>query len=113
MKVNRLRWTFDTRSKAWKPSHEISFYISTTILNAKVFGQAIRRHRGIENSDHNVRDVTLGENSSRIRINPHLFAKLRSFALNVLRANGVQNVSLELFTNCMNISHVLSYVGIL
>jgi predicted transposase YbfD/YdcC len=113
VKINRLRWTFNTRSKAWKPSHEISFYISTTILSAKVFGQAIRGHWGIENGDHHVRDVTLGEDRSRIRTNHHLFAKLRSFALNILRANGVQNVSLELFTNCMNLSRVLNYVGIL
>jgi len=56
--------------------------------------------------------VTLGEDHSRIRINPHLFAKLRSFALNILRANRVENVSLELFNNGMNLSRVLNYVGI-
>jgi hypothetical protein len=49
-----------------------------------------------------VRDVTLGEDQSRIRTNPHIFAKLRSFALNILRYNQVDNVSLELFENSMN-----------
>ena len=112
VKVDRKRWSFDTKNKYWKPSHETSYYIATTILDAETFCQAIRDHWDIENGDHYVRDVALGEDKSRIRTNPHIFAKLRSFALNVLRANGVKNISLELFTNCMNLSHVLNYAGV-
>ena len=40
-------------------------------------------------------------------------AKLRSFALNILRKNKVDNVSLALFENCMNLDNILNYVGIL
>jgi predicted transposase YbfD/YdcC len=112
VKVDRKRWSFDTKTVAWKSSHETSYYLATTLLDAETFCQAIRNHWGIENSDHYVRDVTLGEDRSRIRTNPHLFAKLRSFALNILRANHVENVSLELFENCLNINNVLNYVGI-
>jgi len=112
VQVDRKRWTFNTKRKIWEPSHETSFYISTTILSAEVFCQAIRNHWDIENGNHYVRDVTLGEDKSRIRTNPHIFAKLRSFALNILRVNNVENVSLELFANSMNISRVLNYVGI-
>ena len=83
------------------------------MLSAPEFCQAIRNHWGTENRNHYVRDVTLGEDKSRIRTNPHIFAKLRSFALNILRKNDVQNVSLELFENCMNLDNVLNYVGIL
>ena len=54
----------------------------------------------------------MGEDKSRIRVNPHIFAKLRSFALNTLRANHVVNISAELFDNCMNLNRVLDYVGI-
>ena len=54
----------------------------------------------------------MGEDQSRIRINPNIFAKLRSFALNILRKNKVENVSLELFENCMNLDRVFNYVGI-
>jgi len=103
---------FDTKTKRWKPSQETSFYISTTLLDAVTFGSAVRQHWGIENRDHYVRNVTLGEDQSRIRTNPHLFAKLRSFALNILRANKVENVSLELFNNCMNLNNILNYVGV-
>jgi len=112
LKVERKRWNFDTKNKSWKPSHETSYYIVTTILDAQAFCHAIRAHWGIENCDHYVRDVALGEDKSRIRINPHIFAKLRSFALNLLRANHVENVSLELFQNCLNINNVLNYVGV-
>jgi len=113
VKVERYRQLFDTKSKTWKCSNETAFYISTIVLSAPQFCQAIRNHWGIENRNHYVRDVTLGEDKSRIRINPHIFAKLRSFALNILRHNHVENVSLELFDNSMDLDKVLNYVGIL
>lgn len=113
VRVERYRQVFDTKSKAWKNSDETSFYISTIVLSAHEFCRAIRNHWGIENRDHHVRDVTMGEDKSRIRTNPHIFAKLRSFALNILRKNKVENVSLELFDNCMNLDNVLNYVGVL
>jgi predicted transposase YbfD/YdcC len=113
VKVERYRQVFDTKTKTWKNSDETSFYISTLVLSAQEFGQAIRHHWGIENRNHHVRDVTMGEDQSRIRTNPHIFAKLRSFALNILRKNQVENVSLELFENSLNLDNVLNYVGIL
>ena len=113
IKVERSRQVFDTQTKTWKNSHETSFYISTLVLRAQEFCQAIRNHWGIENSNHHVRDVTMGEDKSRIRMNPHIFAKLRSFALNILRKNKVENVSLELFENSLNLDNVLNYAGIL
>jgi predicted transposase YbfD/YdcC len=113
VKVERKRRVFDTKAKCWKQSDETSFYIATTALSAELFCQAIRNHWGIENSNHHVRDVTMGEDKSRIRTNPHIFAKLRSFALNILRANNVENVSLELFSNCMNLDNVLNYAGVM
>jgi predicted transposase YbfD/YdcC len=112
VKVERKRRVFDTKAKCWKHSDETSFYIATVIRSAQTFCRAIRNHWGIENSNHHVRDVTMGEDQSRIRTNPHLFAKLRSFALNILSANHVENVSLELFRNCTNLNHILNYVGI-
>lgn len=113
IKVERYRQVFDTKTKTWKNSDETAFYISTMFLSAPEFCQAIRNHWGIENRNHYVRDVTLGEDKSRIRTNPHIFAKLRSFALNILRHNQVENVSLELFENSMNLDKVLNYEGIL
>jgi predicted transposase YbfD/YdcC len=113
VKVERYRQVFDTKTKTWKNSDETSFHVSTIVLTAQEFCQAIRHHWGIENSNHYVRDVTMGEDKSRIRTNPHIFAKLRSFALNILRKNKVENVSLALFDNCMCLDNVLNYAGIL
>ncbi len=76
---------------------------------SKEYNRAIRNHWGIENSNHNVRDNALAEDSSRIRKNPFAFARLRSFALNILRANQVNNVSLELYKNSLDLNRVLEY----
>jgi predicted transposase YbfD/YdcC len=112
IKVERARQTFDTKQKLYKCSDEISFYISTTTLSAKQCCEAIRLHWGIENKNHYVRDVSMNEDNSRIRINPHIFAKLRSLALNIMRANAKTNIQLELFENCMNFTQIFNYIGI-
>lgn len=112
VKVDRERQVFDTRAKCWKQSDETSFYIATVALSAEVFCQAIRNHWGIENGNHYVKDVTMGEDKSRIRTNPHILARLRSFALNIIRANNGENVGLQLFNNCMNLENILNYVGV-
>jgi len=112
IKIDRFRQVFDTKKKEWKNNHEASFYISTTILDAKETCRGIRGHWRIENGNHYVRDVSMGEDRSRIRHNPHIFAKLRSFALNILRKNKVKNVSHELFRNCMDINRLFDYIGL-
>ena len=113
VEIERYRKQYNTKKKCWVETHETAYYISTIDLSAERFCQVIRDHWGIENRNHHVRDVTLLEDRSRIRINPNIFAKLRSFALNILRANNVNNVSMELFNNCLNFQNVLDYSGIL
>lgn len=68
----------------------------------------MRGHRGIENRNHHVRDVTMAEDDSRIRTKPGRFARLRSFALDILHANGVTNVNDELYVNATNFENALS-----
>ena len=63
------------------------------ILPAAIGARAIRDHWGIENRLHYVRDCGFREDDSRIRSKPTIFARLRSFAANILRANNVQNLS--------------------
>ena len=72
----------------WTTRQETAFYASSVMLPAKTFASAIRNHWAIENQNHWVRDVTLAEDASRIRINPGITARLRSQALNIARANG-------------------------
>ncbi len=113
VKISRDIQVFDTKTKLWKERNEISYYISTIDLSACIFNKAIREHWLTENSNHYVRDVTMLEDSSRIRINAHIFAKLRSFALNILRKNNVENISNEIYKNNMRLEFVLNYDGII
>ena len=112
VKLDRSRAVFNTKNKEWQNTHETSYYISTISLSAEMFGNAIRKHWGIENRNHYVRDVSLNEDKSRIRVNAHIFAKLRSFALNIMRANKVNNISKELYENSLNIQKILNYWGV-
>lgn len=74
-------------------STETAFYVSNTPVTVIRAAQAIRAHWGIENTSHYSRDVTVGEDRSRIRTNPGVFARLRSFAFNILKANRTNTLS--------------------
>src|SRR4051812_37721175 len=88
---------------------EVAYYVSQVALTAEAFGRAVRAHWGIENRSHHVRDRILGEDASRIRRRPGVFARLRSFALNILRARGVTNVSEAVYTNALSLDRLLAY----
>ena len=51
--------------------------------------------RPTHHGSHHVRDVTLREDASRIRKNPGIFARIRSFAYNILRFNQRDSVAQE------------------
>jgi len=108
-RVTRLTWHKDTKSGLWHPTEEVSFYACQVALGVEAFAHAVRAHWSIENRSHYVRDVTFGEDASRTRIKPTHFARLRSFAINILRANGVQNVARELYVNALNFDNALAY----
>ncbi len=110
--MERKRDICDTKKKRWKSTDETAYYISTISLSAEEFCKAVRNHWGIENRNHHVRDVSMNEDKSRIRNNPGIFAGLKSFALNILRANKVKNIADELYYNCISIGNILSYKGI-
>ena len=55
-----------------------------------------------------MRDRVLREDDSRIRRKPGIFARLRSFALNILRANGIANVSEAIYTNALSLNRLLA-----
>ena len=109
--------TFDVQDKLdaeWdglivQAAEEVSFYACQIKLDAKTFSQAVRSHWAIENRSHYVRDVTFGEDRCRTRIKPLHFARFRSFAINILRANGVENIARELYVNALNFNNALAY----
>lgn len=87
IRVERFVPKFNTKTRRWDSSHEISFYLSNRPITATKAMDVIRKHWGIENKSHYVRDVTMLEDASRIRVKPGLFARLRSFSYNILRFN--------------------------
>ena len=109
VRVTRRTLCRDTRTGLWRPRREVAYYASQIPLEARACAAAIRGHWGIENRNHYVRDHTLGEDASRIRRQPGVFARLRSFALNILRAHGVSNVSEALYTNTLSLDRLLAY----
>jgi len=96
----------------WTRRRETSLYAASVMLPAQTFASAIRNHWAIENRNHWVRDVTLAEDASRIRVNPGIMARLRSQALNIARANGVTNIAHALWSAAIDPDVTLAYKGL-
>jgi predicted transposase YbfD/YdcC len=74
----------------------------------------VRGHWGIENKLHYVRDVTFGEDGSRVRTGnaPHVMASLRNLAIAVLRADGWTNIAAGLRWASRDYANPLSLLNI-
>jgi len=75
--------------------HEVVYYISSLVLDAKKFAAGIRGHWGIENKLHYVKDVILKEDNSPItQINAATnFSILTTIAINLLRSNDYSSIT--------------------
>lgn len=73
----------------------IRYYISSANETVEQFAKRIRDYWHVENKVHYVRDVTQGEDASRIRVHPlpNLFTSARNFALNCYREHGFKNMA--------------------
>jgi predicted transposase YbfD/YdcC len=71
------------------------YYISSLTETVEQFARRIRDYWHVENKVHYVRDVTQGEDNSRIRVHPlpNLFALARNFALNLYREHSFNNMA--------------------
>ena len=109
--IRVTRSTLIRRAKdgLWDRREETSFYVCSAPIGAKKAAEAIRSHWGVENRNHYVRDVSMLEDASRIRSNPGIFARARSFALNILRANSEKNIADALWRNALDIKRPLAY----
>ena len=93
IRVNRDILTRSAATGLWRDTSETALFVSDVVLPAARCAKAIRHHWHIENRLHYVRDCSFAEDASRIRRNPGIFARLRSFAANILRFNGIHNIS--------------------
>jgi predicted transposase YbfD/YdcC len=83
----------DASTGLWSSTSEVAYYAANFPASACNAAIAIRCHWHIENRLHYTRDVTFQEDQSRIRHNPGVFARLRSFAYNILRRNQISTFS--------------------
>ena len=109
IRVERQVSVFDTKEKTYKDRNEVAVYISNYKVSAAQANDLIRKHWFIENKDHHVRDVTLREDESRIRVVPENISTIRSFALNILRKNKIENIKGELYENSLDYYNLYCY----
>lgn len=83
------------RANIIEVSTETRYYVASFVETAQAFAERIRGYWGVENKVHYVRDVTQGEDASRIRTSPLVqsWAIARNFALNLYRSYGFQNMA--------------------
>ena len=111
IRVEREVYTRNAKTGLLRHSAETAFYVSNTPVTATRAAKAVRAHWQIENTSHYSRDVTLGEDRSRIRTNPGVFARLRSFAFNILKANRTGTLNQDRYRAALaGIDNLLSLV---
>lgn len=64
-------------------------------MAARSLATAIRRHWGVENSSHHIRDVTFGEDACTVHTGttPRAMATRRNLAIGVLETLGADNIA--------------------
>jgi predicted transposase YbfD/YdcC len=113
LRLDRTVWTRSSATGMLKRTAETVFWISSAAgMTATQWLASIRGHWRIENGSHHVRDTTFAEDASRIRINPDIAARLRSFAYNLLRASGCENVQNARWRAALDVSLILKMPGI-
>jgi len=98
-------------------SQETRYFITSApreLANAGVLLTWARGHWSIENRSHYVRDVTLGEDASRIRKGggPQIMAALRNAAIGFLRATGATNIAEAIRRNACQVGKLFTKLGI-
>ena len=98
------------RQTKHKIESQTRYYISDLKETALSFYQRIRGYWGVENKVHHVRDVTFGEDKSRIRILPlpQILAIARNLAINLYRNAGFSNMAQARRKCQFSLDHVLS-----
>lgn len=113
IRVTRHTLLHSSATGLWGQCGEVAFYVSSAAgFPATEWAAAIRGPWGIENRNHYVRDVSCDEDKSRIRNNPGIMARARSFALNIMRKNGLANVARALWNGALSPDHIMAYKAI-
>ncbi len=93
LRLNRTVFKRNPATGYWTRTSEVVFWVSSAANQApKLWNEWIRAHWRIENGSHYVRDTAFAEDASRIRKNPDIVARMRSFAYNLIRTGECENI---------------------
>jgi hypothetical protein len=100
-----------------RTSQEVRYFITSVSrprAGAAELLEWSRGHWSIENRSHYVRDVSLGEDASRIRkgSGPQVMAALRNATIGFLRATGATNIAESLRRNAARVEELFTKLGI-
>jgi len=113
IRVERQVFTRNAATGLLRHATETAFYVTNRPITATRAANAIRAHWRIETTSHYSRDVSMGEDRSRIRSNPGVFARLRSFAFNILKANRTGTLSQDRYRAALaGIDSLLALINI-
>jgi hypothetical protein len=113
IRVEREVFTRNATTGLLRRTGETAFYVCNATIAADPAATAIRAHWGIETTSHYARDVTLGEDRSRIRTKPGVFARLRSFGFNISKANRSSTLSQDRYRAALaGVESLLQYRGV-
>ena len=111
LRLQRIVHRRDAATGFWTTSRETAFWVSSAQgFSAQQWNAWVRGHWRIENGSHYVRDATFAEDASRIRKNPDIAARLRSFAYNLLRANGNENIKNARWRASLDLNFLINIV---
>ena len=113
LRVERTVCKLDPKTGVCATTTETVFWVSSAEgIAPERWKEWIRDHWRIENGCHYVRDVAFAEDASRIRKNPDIAARLRSFAYNLIRASGAENIKNARYRAALDISFALKLLQI-
>ena len=100
-------------------TREVGYFITSVprgLANAALLLQWVRGHWSLENRRHYVREVTMGEDASRVRkgSGPQVLAALRNAAIGLERLRGATaSIAEALRRNAARVTELFAYLGIL
>ena len=113
IRVQRSVFTRSAATGLLQHATETAFYVANAPITAARAARVIRAHWSIENTSHYSRDLTMGEDRSRIRTNPGVFARLRSFAFNILKANQTNTLNQDRYRAALaGIDNLITLIAI-
>lgn len=96
-----------------KTREETAYFISSKNENAFLYEEGIRSHWEIENSLHWVKDVTLKEDASKIKMGnaPQNISTIKNISMNILRTNDYDNMAQAMRLVANDIPLIISMVN--